>query len=288
LIKAIAVSPETGRVIVKHQSRVDRRITSVSVAAGAMVLLCVHGISRAQPRGNGDNASAAPTTLGVRATQRLPPPPVEAQPPSAEPRDFAGIWLADGNPIAVGGPPGFGPEPPYTPAAAKQQQKVVEMIKRGAPLAEAAAGCRPSTLFRIGFDIYPAEIIQAPDTIIVLGEEGRTRWQIFMNRGHPKNVQPTFFGDSVGHWEGDTLVVDTIGLNGKVGVLSPQAHVTSKIRKTSAGRKLELTIVIEDTVNYTKPYQQTITSSWRPDLQMLEYQCEENLEGAKVGVNFEK
>jgi hypothetical protein len=245
-------------------------------------------MSRAQARDDAGGAGAAPTTLGIRASLQLPPLPAGAPPPSAEPRDFEGIWLADGNPIAVGGPPGFGPEPPYTPAAARQQQKVVEMIKQGTPPAETAAACRPSTLFRIGFDIYPAEIIQAPDKVVILGEEGRTRWQIFMNRRHPKDVQPTFFGDSVGHWEGDTLVVDTIGLNGKIGVLSPQAHVTSKIRKINAGRKLELTIIIEDAVNYTKPYQQTITSSWRPDLEMLEYQCEENLVGAKEGVTFEK
>jgi len=268
--------------------RTQSRITSVGVAAGAIILLCVHGTSRAQARDDADGAGAAPTTLGVRASLQLPPLPADAPPPSAAPRDFEGIWLADGNPIAVGGPPGFGPEPPYTPTTAKQQQKMVEMIKQGTPPAEMAAQCRPSTLFRIGFDIYPAEIIQTPNMVVILGEEGRTRWQIFMNRYHPKDVQPSFFGDSVGHWEGDTLVVDTIGLNGKIGVLSPQAHVTSKIRKINAGRKLELTIIIEDPVNYTKPYQQTITSSWRPDLEMLEYQCEENLVGAKEGVTFEK
>jgi hypothetical protein len=253
-----------------------------------MILLCVHGVSHAQGRDGGDGAGGAPTTLGVSASRRLPPLPADAPPPSADPRDFAGVWLADNNPIAVGGPPGFGPEPPYTPPTAKQQQMVVQMIKQGRPPAEAAAKCRPSTLFRIAFDIYPGEIIQSPDTVVILGEEGRTRWQIFMNRRHPKNVPASFFGHSVGHWEGDTLVVDTIGLNGKIGVLSPQAHVTSKFRKTDAGRKLELTIIIEDPLNYTKPYQQVTSASWRPDMQMLEYQCEENLEGAKEGLTFEK
>jgi len=261
---------------------------SVGVAIGAMLLICVHALSHAQARGDGPGAGAPPGRLGGRGGQRLPPLPADAPPPPVEPRDFSGIWLADGNPIAVGGPPGFGPEPPYTPVAAQQQQKVVEMIRQGRPPAEAAAQCRPTTLFRIAFDQFPGEIIHAPDAIVILGEEGRTRWHIFLNRGHPKNVQPTYFGDSVGHWEGDTLVVDTIGLNGKIGVLSPQAHVTSKIRKIDAGRKLELTINIEDPVNYTKPYQQTITASWRPDQQMLEYQCEENMEGAREGLTFEK
>lgn len=251
-----------------------------------MLLLCIYGAGHAQPAGDDNGAGLIPQ--GVKASRSLPPLPPDAPPPSADPRDFEGTWLADDNPIGVGGPPGFGPVPPYTPEAAKQQKKVAEMIAKGTPPAEAAAKCRPTTLFRIGFDIYPAEIVQSQDKIVILGEEGRTRWQIFMNRDHPKKVQPTFSGDSVGRWEGNTLVVDTVGLNGQIGVLSPNAHVTSKIRKINGGKQLELTISIDDPVNYTKPYRQTVTASWRPDVSMLEYQCEENMEGAREGLLFEK
>jgi len=265
---------------VKHESRFERRHANVSAAIGAMLMLSIYGVGQAQPAGDA-GPRIGPPGVGVR---KLPPQSPDAPPPSADPRDLAGIWLANENPIAVGGPPGFGPTPPYTPEAAKQQQKVAEMIRQGRPPAESAARCRPSTLFRIAFDVYPGEIVQSADKVVILGEEGRTRWQIFMNRDHPKEVQPTFFGDSVGHWEGNTLVVDTIGLNGQIGTLSPKAHVTSKLRKTDGGKQLELTVIIEDPVNYTKPYQQTVTASWRSDVTMLEYQCEENIEGATEGL----
>lgn len=268
----------------KHKPGFERLETSVRMVMGTLLLFCIHGASDAQPTGD---AGVGLVPQGVKASKPFPPPPPDAAPPPADPRDFSGTWLGNENPIGVGGPPGFGPMPPYTPQAAKQQQRVAELIGQGRPPAEAGAKCRPTTLFRVGFDIYPAEIAQSRDKIVILGEEGRTRWQIFLNRDHPKKVQPTFFGHSVGHWEGDTLVVDTVGLNGQIGVLSPNAHVTTKIRKINGGKQLELTILIEDPVNYTQPYQQTITSSWRPDIPVLEYQCEENMEGAKEGLLFE-
>lgn len=268
----------------KHEPELKRH-ANLTCAASAALLLCIHSVGHAQPAGD---ASVGGIPPGAKAKNPLPPLPPDAPPPPADPRNFEGTWLANENPIAIGGPPGFGAVPPYTPTAAKQQQQVMELIAQGTPPAEAAAKCRPSTLFRIGFDIYPGEIIQSRDKVVILGEEGRTRWQIFMNRDHPKNVQPTFFGDSVGRWEGDTLVVDTVGLNGQIGVLSPNAHVISKFRKINGGKQLETTILIEDSVNYTKPYQQIVTTSWRPDVSMLEYQCEENLEGAREGLLFEK
>lgn len=260
----------------------------LSTVAGLMLMVCIHGVSQGQAAEDKSGTDSPLISQGPKPRRGLPPLPPGAAPPSTDPRDFEGIWLADGNPTAVGGPPGFETLPPYTPATAKRQEAVADMIKKGAPPAEAAARCRPSTLFRIGFDIYPAEIVQSSDKVVILGEEGRIRWQIFLNRSHPKTVTPTFFGDSVGHWQGDTLVVDTVGLNGKIGVLSTQAHVIAKIRKINGGRQLETQLIIEDPVNFTKPYEQTLTTSWRPDLQMLEYQCEENMEGARDGLLFEK
>lgn len=262
----------------------EQHILRAGISASLMMLSCIQGVSHAQTAGNaGVGGEPVPGDHPGRF-KPLPPPPADAEPPSPDPRNFEGIWLANSNPRDVGGAPGFGPPPPYTPEAASKQQHAAEMRIKGTPLTDSAANCRPMTSLRLGFDIYPAEIIQTAQKVVILNEEGRGRWEISLNRDHPKNVQPSYFGDSVGHWEGDTLVVDTIGLNGEIGLLSTKARVTSRFRKINGGRQLELTLIIEDPVNYTTPFKQTVTSTWHPELSLLEYQCEENREGALEGL----
>src|SRR3984957_4931466 len=89
-------------------------------------------------------------------------------------------------------------------------------------------------------------------------------------------------GDSAGHWEGDTLVVDTIGLNDRtwideVGVIhGQQLHVIERIRKIEGGHAMENLVRIEDPEYFTEPWYARITYAWRPDLRLTEYVCEEN------------
>jgi hypothetical protein len=108
---------------------------------------------------------------------------------------------------------------------------------------------------------------------------------------HPKDVKPTYFGHSVGHWENDTLVVDTIGLRsseivfGKEGLRSDQARVASRLRKSDGGQKLELISTTYDSEIYSRPVDaDKAVSSWHPELSLLEFQCEENTEGAREGM----
>jgi len=139
----------------------------------------------------------------------------------------------------------------------------------------------------VGADLFPAEIVQTPDEIVVLQEEGRGRWQIYLNRGHPRSLQPNFWGDSVGHWEGNTLVVDTIGFNGAADNTTTTTHVISRLRKLNGGHNLELQTTIEDPQTYLEPAVRTTTSIWHPELQVLEFQCEENPKGAMEGLTQE-
>lgn len=206
----------------------------------------------------------------------IPPPPPGSEPPSPDPRKLEGIWLLDGEaPNLQSGPP-----PQLTPKAA------AERAERRRPL---GGECRPSSggILNIGWDLFPAEVIQTPDKIVILNEEGRGRWQIFLNRALPnKQPTPSYSGYSVGHWDDDTLVVETVGISGQLGMapLTKNSRVTHRLRKLDGGKRLEMKTITEDPEILVTPYQTTKSSIWHPELQLLEFQCEENREGAREGV----
>ncbi len=111
---------------------------------------------------------------------------------------------------------------------------------------------------------------------------------IYMDTPHSADIKPSFMGESVGHWEGDTLVIDTTGLNDRtwideVGVIhGKQLHVVERIRKIEDGHALENLVRIEDPEFFTQPWYMRDTYAWRPDLRIAEYSCEENNRNAPV------
>ena len=132
-------------------------------------------------------------------------------------------------------------------------------------------------------DPYPSKILQMPNLVAILFEGNLHSFrQIFLDRKeHPKNLEPTWWGDSIGHWEdNDTLVVDTIGFNGKTWLdmaghpASDQLHIIERYTRPDFDHlKLELTI--EDPVMYKKPWKVTeITPILQGEL--IEYICTEN------------
>jgi hypothetical protein len=106
---------------------------------------------------------------------------------------------------------------------------------------------------------------------------------IYMNAaGHPKDLAPSDYGHSIGRWEGDTLVVDTIGFNDKTFVdnyrtpHTTQLHVIERFRMINDGKSLEVNIKVEDPGAYNMPW--TARSTWRrvhPGL-LIEDLCEPN------------
>jgi hypothetical protein len=109
-----------------------------------------------------------------------------------------------------------------------------------------------------------------------------------MNGTHASPAVRKWLGDSIGHWEGDTLVVDTIGLNDKTFIddegssHSTQEHVIERYRKTDGGAKLELTMTVEDPVTLEHSYSYRRVYHWRPDIRPQEYICEENNRNAPI------
>jgi hypothetical protein len=126
------------------------------------------------------------------------------------------------------------------------------------------------------------KLVQTEDLIILLHESRTIYRQIFTDgRPLPRNPQPTWMGYSVGHWDGDTLVVETIGQNGKTwldmkGLPGTESlRVTERFSRPRTGH-MDIAVTIDDPKAYTKPW--TANLKWRlePDTDLIESICEEN------------
>jgi hypothetical protein len=130
---------------------------------------------------------------------------------------------------------------------------------------------------------YPWKIIQTPTYYYFLFEGNIHSYrQIFMDgRKHPKEPNPTWYGDSIGRWEGDTLVIDTVGFNDKFWFdfighpHTEQLHTVERYTRTDANT-LKEEVTIDDPGAYTQPF--TIQASHRlmPGGELMEYICQEN------------
>jgi hypothetical protein len=141
--------------------------------------------------------------------------------------------------------------------------------------------CLPFGLMRSINTPEPLQILQTPAYMAILFEQN-TWYHVFPIDGRPHRKQdPTWFGDSVGHWEGDTLVVDTVNFNGKTRLdtvghpHSDQLHIIQRFTRTDLGH-IAYEVTIDDPKTFTKPWKNTRTFTLRPDWNLMEYSCEEN------------
>ncbi len=129
---------------------------------------------------------------------------------------------------------------------------------------------------------FPLKIIQIPGTVVFLYEHMWTFRQIFTDgRRLPDNPTPTWLGYSVGRWDGDALVIDSSGFNGKtwlddLGHPSTESlHLTERLRRVDFGH-MELILTVDDPKAYTKQWTVTEALDLFPDGELIEYQCLEN------------
>jgi len=143
--------------------------------------------------------------------------------------------------------------------------------------------CLPPGVPRMMYTPYPTEIFQLPDRILFIYEGGAHVWRIIWmdGRKHPEDPNPTYLGDSIGHWEGDTLVVDAVGFNTRTWLDAAghphgeKLHVIEKFTRPNMNT-LRLEATIDDPEFYTKPWTVVTTATWRPGQELLEYICQEN------------
>jgi hypothetical protein len=126
-----------------------------------------------------------------------------------------------------------------------------------------------------------SKIVQTPGLTLIMLELGGVRQIYTDGRKHMADPSPSWLGYSVGKWEGDTLVVDTIGFNGKSWLdiighpQSEQARVIERYRRRDFGH-MEVEITVNDPTWYTKPFTIKVTHLLQADTDILEYFCNEN------------
>lgn len=220
------------------------------------------------------------------STPRLPPfiKPLSPDAPKlgSEPKDLHGTWMqlnvkSEQLKTTEGTPP------PYTAGAAAKQNARVAAIRRGEPLINPAALCRPpGFIWALDISYFPIRILQDEHRVTVLFERFHAVWRIALDNGRASKAEPSYMGHSVGHWEGNTLVVETTGLRDALWLdesgsfISGDARITSRITKNLPRGELEMLHTIDDPMTYTQPWTLRQRIQWRPDyLVLAEHDCEE-------------
>ena len=172
-------------------------------------------------------------------------------------------------------------DPPWQPWNKQAFDERAAAEAAGTPLYDPTAACLPSGIPRIIAAPYPVEIVQTPDATVFLYETQHLFRVVHMNQDHPDEVEPSYMGHAVGHWEGDTLVIDSVGFvdNTQIDEGGTQhtaaMHVIERLRKLEDG-SLEVLFTIDDPQAFTEPWTARRVWQWRPEIRFLEYVCEEN------------
>jgi hypothetical protein len=191
--------------------------------------------------------------------------------------DLTGIWLVTGwfsfSPDKA--LPAF--KPPYDGIYARR----MKAFNAGAPIDDVTADCLPPGMPHIQVVPYPFELMQTPGRVTLLFEYAGQVRRIYLDGGEPKDADPTYYGTSVGHWEGDALVVKTTNIRADTqldfsGVPHSEAlTITERFRRTGPDA-LEDQITLDDPKAYERPFATTRVYKRHPDWTIGEYVCEEN------------
>jgi hypothetical protein len=195
--------------------------------------------------------------------------------------DFSGIWeRIEGIRFNPGGQ-----MPPYNVQYRRSYDLAMEARNRGERVADPTSRCLPQGMPRFMVASYPLEILQTKGQVTIIAEWSSQVRRIFTDgRGHPPadEIDITFNGHSIGRWEGQTLVVETVGIRGDTSFdASPMTHSD----QLSVGERIYLrdpqTLVAEITVTdpgaFTVPWK--VVRTYRrggPEARIMEYVCEEN------------
>ncbi|MGA2213926.1 MAG: hypothetical protein ABSH31_11685 [Bryobacteraceae bacterium] len=206
--------------------------------------------------------------------------PRDAAPHGPTPRlrdghpDLSGVWFGGGPIGDLGQGLAPGETIPLLPAA-----KAIMDQRQSKDDPE--ANCLPTGIPRIA--PYPWRIVQDATHFYFLFEGNIHSYrQIFMDgRKHPADPDPTWYGHSIGRWDGDTLVVDTMGFNDKFWFdflghpHTEQLHTIERYTRKDLGT-LENKVTIIDPGDYSRPFTLTFTANLRPKEELMEYICQEN------------
>ena len=204
--------------------------------------------------------------------------------------DFSGTWERYPPPGQKTGDPRYVapkiPDPDMKPEHraewAAGQAKLKQRLEEGQPAGDNYVHCIPDGMPAMMMGMFPMEIFQRPEQINITQEAFNQTRRIYMNQKLPKwdEVDPSFFGRSVGHWEGDTLVIETVGIKDNVRFQwtphSDAMKITERIHLMAPDYLQDQITVTDDYLE--KPWTYSYSFHRMKDYKLQEYVCEDNRE----------
>jgi len=156
--------------------------------------------------------------------------------------------------------------------------------------------CKPSPAARAFGTAYGVELLNVPGTgrvyLFLTGGPHTFRVIYLDGRSHPTNPEPGYFGHSIGWWDGDTLVIDTVGFNEAAWMErfgmphTDRLHTIERVTRTDFNT-LKYEITVDDPGAYTRAWTSGYTKQWNPRSDHFEYVCQENNYGPQMMVGVE-
>jgi Carboxypeptidase regulatory-like domain len=224
------------------------------------------------------SADDAQNTVGelgayLSAAAKRPPPPEGPAPkmPDGKP-DLSGTWMMRPSDVLLSI---FTPNVDLLPGADAIVRERLLTGGRDVP----SSRCLPSSDLVVG--LTPVEYIQTRTVLVQLMEDVTAAHEVFLDgRAHPSDLEPTWRGHSIGKWDGDTLVIDTVGFNDKSWLFflvphTEMLHETKRVRRPDLGH-LEIETTYEDPGTFKTPAKFKIVSILTPEEEVHEVVCENN------------
>jgi hypothetical protein len=174
---------------------------------------------------------------------------------------------------------------PYNEEGKALYAKNIAALKDGSIKDEARHLCVPDGIPRILGNPYPFKIIHTPGQTTIAYELNRVFRIVMMDRpqesAHDLEILPYYSGHSVGHWDGDTLVIETAGFNEKTFLdatgapHSDQMTTVERIRKINGGKQLEDVVTVTDPELLTRPFSARFVYDPHPEVRLQDYVCGE-------------
>jgi hypothetical protein len=176
-------------------------------------------------------------------------------------------------------------KPPYAKDYEAQRTAEADATRRGEPPPSAAVSCVPYGMPRMmAVASYPVEILETPGQITIVTEAFSEVRRVFLNQPQLPidDVPPGYYGHSVGKWEGDTLLIDTVGIKETIAGYqniphSDRLRITERMRLV-APDALHDQITLDDPVVLERPFTYTLAYRRLPGYKMVEFVCENNRE----------
>jgi hypothetical protein len=201
--------------------------------------------------------------------------------------DLSGLWQRLRDPGHSSLDLDFGkavsPMTPWAEAKFKAANSIYRSSSPSTVLSDPIFSCFPPGVPRIYLLNFPVQIVQIPGQVIMLFEFDHFVRRIYTDgRPHDKDAGPLWMGDSIGRWEGDTLVADTVSFNDKTTLdregypHSDAMHLVERIRRVDHD-SLEIDLKVDDSKAYTKPWGAKLNFKLRTDWKIMEHVCEDNV-----------